>query len=408
MAHRVLRAMIANSLFEHPVTPGEPDLARGAAVARKAAEAGIVLLKNDGGRLPLEGVRRIAVIGGRADLGVLSRGGSSQVIPKGSARFDPPPGAPPWGQGVVYHPDPPLAAIRERAANVAVSFDDGSEPARAAEAARAADVAIVFAGQWATEAMDTSLELPDGQDALIAAVAAAQPSTVVVLQTGNPVLMPWLDQVQAVVEAWYPGSQGGEAIAAVLFGEANPSGRLPITFPAAAADLPHPELPGADLPPVTPRGDPEPFEVDYHEGADVGYRWFARTGAKPLFPFGFGLSYTRFAYRGLEVEGGETLRIGLEVANTGERAGTEVVQLYLEAAPGRDQQRLLGWARVSLEPGEARRVAITAEPRLLADWDIAGHGFRIAGGDYRVFVGPDAATAALRGTAKVDARDRGA
>jgi beta-glucosidase len=399
MAHRYLRSMLACGLFEHPVSPGTPDLAAGAAVARRAAEAGIVLLKNDG-LLPLTNLRRIAAIGGQADLGVLSGGGSSQVVPVGSTRFDPPDGAPRWSAGVFYHPDPPLEAIRDRALNAQVRYSDGGDLGAAAALARDCDVAIVFATEWATEAMDTTLRLPDGQDALIAAVAAAQPRTVVVLETGNPVLMPWLDDVGAVVEAWYPGSEGGKAIAAVLFGETNPCGRLPITFPAAEADLPHPKLAGADLP-VDQHGNPEPFDVEYLEGSDVGYRWFARTGAKPLFPFGFGLSYASFRYGGLQVEGSETIAASFELTNTGDRAGTEVAQLYLAAAPGRAQQRLLGWARATLQPGETRRLTVQADRRLLANWDVAAHAFLIAGGEYRVFVGSDAATTTLEGAANV-------
>lgn len=406
MAHRILRSIIACGLMDDPVTPGEPDLARGADVARRAAEAGIVLLKNDG-VLPLEGVRRIAVIGGKADIGVLSGGGSSQVIPRGSARFDPPEGSPSWSAGVIWHPDPPLAAIRGRAANVEVAFDDGTDPVRAATVARQADVAVVFAVEWATEALDTTLVLPDGQDGLIAAVARAQPKTVVVLETGNPVFMPWLGEVAAVLEAWYPGSQGGEAIAAVLFGETSPSGRLPISFPASADQLPHPKLPGSDLPIVNDRGDTPPFEIRYVEGSDAGYRWFARTGGKPLFPFGYGLSYTTFRYARLEVTGGTTATVSFDVANTGPRAGTETAQVYLAAAPGRTQQRLVGWAQVTLAPGETRRVTVEADRRLLADWNEAAHAFRIAGGTYRFVVGPDAATPALEGEATVDPADLG-
>jgi beta-glucosidase len=393
MAHRTLRAMYACGLFDHPVAPGEPDLAVGARVARRAAEAGIVLLKNDGGLLPLDSPKRIAVIGGHADVGVLSGGGSSQVIPKGSTRFDPPPNAPRWSAGVIYHPDAPLAAIRARAKGAEVVFDDGSDTARAAALAATADLAIVFAVEWATEALDTNLVLPDGQDDLIAAVAAAQPVTVVVLETGNPVFMPWLDAVPAVLEAWYPGSEGGKAITAVLFGDVAPSGRLPITFPASVDQLPHPKLPGSDLPIVNERGDTPPFDIDYVEGADVGYRWFARTGARPLFPFGHGLTYTSFAYADVSVDG---LGVSFEVANTGDRAGTEVAQLYLVAGPGRSQ-RLLGWARVTLEAGERRRVTVTADPRLLADWDAEAHAYVVRGGSHAVAVGPDAATLVLTG-----------
>ncbi|MBL8553533.1 MAG: glycoside hydrolase family 3 C-terminal domain-containing protein [Phenylobacterium sp.] len=393
MAHRYLRSMLACGVFEHPVSNGTPDLAAGAAVTRRAAEAGVVLLKNDG-LLPLEGVRRIAVIGGKADIGVMSGGGSSQVVPQGSTRFDPPPGAPRWTAGVIYQPDPPLEAIRARAANVQVAFDDGADPARAAKLAAESDVAIVFAVEWATEAVDTTLVLPDGQDALIAAVAAANRRTVVALETGNPVFMPWLGDVGAVVEAWYPGSEGGKAIAAVLFGDVNPAGRLPITFPASTEALAHKALPGGDLPIVNDRGDTPPFDVDYVEGADVGYRWYARTGARPLFPFGFGLSYTTFRYANLAMDG---LAASFDVTNAGARTGIEVAQLYLTGAPGRDGQRLLGWARVALEPGETRRVTVDANPRLLADWSLEARAFVIAGGEYRVAVGPDAATRVLEG-----------
>lgn len=404
MAHRTLRAMYACGLFEHPVSVGEPDLAMGSAVARKAAEAGIVLLKNDRGLLPLAGQRRIAVIGGHADVGVISGGGSSQVIPAGSTRFDPPANAPRWTSGVIYHPDPPLAAIQARA-DGQVIFDDGADPARAAALAAGCDAAVVFAVEWATEGLDTTLVLPDGQDALIAAVAAAQPKTVVVLETGNPVFMPWLDAVPAVLEAWYPGAEGGKAIAAVLFGDVNPSGRLPITFPAAVDQLAHPKLPGSDLPIVNERGDTPPFDIDYVEGSDVGYRWFARTGARPLFPFGHGLSYTSFAYAGLETRGRE---ISFEVRNTGERAGVEVAQVYLLASPGRTQQRLIGWARVALEAGERRRVTVTADPRLLADWDADAHAYLIRGGGYGVAVGPDAQTFALEGRLDLEPANLGA
>lgn len=406
MAHRILREVIAKGVMDHPVSPGVPDLVRGAEVTRRAAEAGIVLLKNDGSILPLTSARRIAVIGGRANLGVLSGGGSSQVRPRGSRRFDAPRGAPFWSEGMIYHPDPPLDAIRARAGEAVVTFDDGSNPGRAANVARAADTVVVFVEQWQAEAMDRDLVLPDGQDALIDAVASANPRTIVVLETGNPVLMPWLGKVGAVLEAWYPGTEGGKAIAAVLFGDVNPSGRLPITFPASEEQLPHPKLPGFDLP-VNQRGDPEPFDVEYHEGSDVGYRWFARTGARPLFPFGFGLSYTQFQYANLSVTGGETATVSFDITNTGPCAGRETAQLYLRAAPGRAQQRLLGWTQASLEPGETQRVTITAHRRLLADWDTQAHAFLIAGGDYQLGVGPDAATAALEGAATISAANLG-
>ena len=225
--------------------------------------------------------------------------------------------------------------------------------------------------------------------------AAANPRTVVVLETGGPVAMPWLDRVGGVLEAWYPGALGGEAIARVLFGEASPSGRLPITFPAGEDQLPHPQLPGA--------GAPEGFTVDYPEGSDVGYRWYAKTARKPLFPFGHGLSYTRFRYSGLKVAGGRTLTVSFKVTNTGDRAGIDTPQVYLTRSPGRTQQRLLGWSRTALKPGESRVVAITADRRLLADWDVHAHGWRLGGGAYAIFVGPDAASPALEGASSVSA-----
>jgi beta-glucosidase len=402
MAHRVLRAMFAQGLFEHPVSPGGLDTAADGAVAQRAAEGGIVLLKNDRGVLPLAATaKRIVVIGGRADVGVISGGGSSQVMPVGSKTFPAPKGAPAWGGGIVFHPSPPLAAIKARAKGD-VTFLDGSDPAAAAAAAKGADVVLVFADQWASEGMDVSLTLTDGQDGLIAAVAAANPRTVVVLQTGAPVLMPWAGRVPAIVEAWFPGSRGGEAIARVLFGEVDAQGRLPVSFPASLAQLPRPELPGAKdfvVEGLTNTPPMKPFDIRYDEGSDVGYRWFARTGAAPLFPFGRGLSYTSFRYSGLKVTGGNTLTASFTVTNTGPRAGVDTPQVYLADAPGRKQQRLIGWSKVALKPGESRTVTVTADPRLTANWDETGHGWRVAAGTYHVFVGADAASPSLTGEA---------
>jgi beta-glucosidase len=327
MVHRILRSLFAAGVIDHPLSPGGLDTKADAATARRAADQGIVLLKNQGGLLPLAaGVRRIAVIGGHADIGVLSGGGSSQVIPLGSVSFPPPKGAPVWGGGMVYHPSSPLKAIRARASRAEVVYADGADPAAAAAAARRADVAIVFATQWASEAMDVSLTLPDGQDGLISAVASANPRTVVVLETGGPVLAPWMDQVGAVLEAWYPGAEGGEAIADILYGRVNPSGRLPVTFPAGEDQLAHPKLPGAEQAApegVTVSAAQKPFDADYDEGSDVGYRRFVRTGARPLAPFGRGLSYTHFRYGGLKVKGGRTLTVSFTVTNTGSREGID-------------------------------------------------------------------------------------
>jgi beta-glucosidase len=406
MARRVLRSMFAQGLFEHPVAAGGLDTAADGAVSQAAAEGGIVLLKNDRGVLPLAAsAKKIVVIGGRADVGVMSGGGSSQVMPVGSTTFAAPKGAPSWGGGVVFHPSPPLAAIKARAKGQVV-FNDGSDPVAAAAAAKGADVVVVFADQWASEGMDVSLSLSEGQDGLIAAVAAANPNTVVVLQTGAPVLMPWAGKVPAIVEAWFPGSRGGEAIARVLFGEVDAQGRLPVSFPASLSQLPRPELPGAKdfvVEGLTNTPPMKPFDIRYDEGSDVGYRWFAKTGAQPLYPFGRGLSYTSFRYSGLKVTGGKTLSAAFTVTNTGQRAGVDTPQVYLTDAGGRKQQRLIGWSKAALKPGESRTVTVSADPRLVASWDEPGHGWRIAPGTYRLIVGADAATPKLKGEAKLAA-----
>jgi beta-glucosidase len=257
-----------------------------------------------------------------------------------------------------------------------VTYRDGNTIAAAVAQAKKADVAIVFATKWSTEGEDQAdLSLPHGQDELIKAVTAANPNTIVVLETGNPVDMPWLAQAGAVLEAWYPGARGGDAIASVLFGETNPSGRLPITFPASVGQLPRPAVDGFDT-----------LEPNYNiEGSDVGYRWFARQGLKPLFPFGFGLSYTTFASSGLKVSG---MNASFKLANTGSRAGATVGQLYLVSASGQKRQRLVGFRRVELAPGGSQQVTFSIDPRLLADWKDGG--WSIAGGDYAFALGENA------------------
>ena len=406
MARRYLRSLFATGAVDHPVVAGGLDTAADALVAGRAAEQAIVLLKNDGALLPLAAkARRIAVIGGHANIGVISGGGSSQVIPLGSKTFPKPKGAPQWGGGQVYYPSAPLAAIKARAPSADVVFDDGADPAAAAALAKSADVVVVFATQWSTEGMDIAMALDGQQDELVAAVAAANPRTVVVLETAGPVLMPWRDHVGAIVEAWFPGARGGEAIGKALFGEINPQGRLPATFPASLDQLARPVLPGSDqhiVETLTPSTS-TPFNVVYSEGSDVGYRAYAKSGQTPLYPFGYGLSYTTFRYSGLTVTGGKTLTASFTVINVSNVAGTDTPQLYLAAGPKRTQQRLIGWSKVALKPGEARKVTVTAPARMLANWDTGAHGWRVDGGAYKVFVGPDAATAALKGSAKVAA-----
>lgn len=421
MVHRILRSLIDKGVFDRPAERRETDFEANGAVAQAAAEAGIVLLKNDG-VLPIgAGVRKIAVIGAHADVGVLSGGGSSQVIPIGGAGLEikVTMGLSSAFSQITYHPSAPLAAIRERALNLQVSYDSGTDHKAAAAAAAQADLAIVFADQWATEAEDLpTLSLPNGQDGLIAAVAAANPKTVVVLETGTPVLTPWLEDVQAVLQAWYPGTRGGEAIARILFGEVNPSGRLPISFPRDVADLVRPEIPGMIFgPPVEGKTLPTSFpdvqqhkgrfSVSHPEGADVGYRWFAKTGAKTLFPFGFGLSYTSFAHGAPKAAGGDELIVTFEVTNTGEAAGIDTPQVYafVTGSDGKESQRLIGWARVALAPGETKTVSVTADPRLLANYDVSLPGWRVAQGEIAVAVGSSAEALGPRVEARLNGRN---
>jgi beta-glucosidase len=256
-----------------------------------------------------------------------------------------------------------------------IDFADGVDPAAAARLAADADLAIVFGTQWASESIDVAMQLDGEQDALVAAVAAANPRTVVVLQTGGPVLMPWADSVPAIVAAWYPGRAGGEAVANVLTGEVNPSGHLPVTFPRSLSQLPYP-------------GEPRRGDVVYHEGAAVGYKWFDREGHEPLFAFGHGLSYTRFAFDHLvATRDGDGVVAIVEVTNTGRRAGAEVVQVYVSGQGWEAPRRLGGFARVELQPGETRRVEIPVDPRLLASWFTGRPGWTHAAGAYTVSVG---------------------
>ncbi|WP_445376363.1 beta-glucosidase [Niveispirillum fermenti] len=390
MNRRILHALFANGVFDHPVNVEDHriDYAAHAAITRADAEEGIVLLRNKDGLLPLDaGARRIAIIGGHADKGVMAGGGSSTVFGPGG---NPVPGLGPqhFPGPVVFHANPPLDAIRARNGSAAVRFDPGSDPAAAAALAADSDIAIIFANQWTGEAMDFPLTLPDGQDAVIEAVAKANPRTIVVLQTGGPVFMPWLDRVGAVMEAWYPGTAGGEAIARVLFGEVDASGRLPVTFPKSLDQLPRPKLDGEDLPQDTP------FDVDYHEGAAIGYKWFDKKGLTPLFPFGHGLSYTSFAYKDLTAVQGDdgTLTLSGTVTNTGQRAGKAVPQLYVGPRDGgwEAPKRLAGWQKLDLAPGASAQFSVPVDPRLLAMYDTAGRQWVVTPGRYRVWLGASA------------------
>lgn len=393
---RILRTLFAKGLDRLPAGRTQIDYAANALVARRAAEEGTVLLKNAGGLLPLaRSVRRIAVIGGNADIGVLHGAGSSQVTPVGGfAKVEPIKSGPAANFGRrAYGGAAPLAALRAAMPDADIRWIDGSNPAAAAELARQADVAIVFGEKFSAEAVDSpDLALDFGGDQLIEQVARANSRTVAVLQTGNPVLMPWLERVGAVVALWYPGQQGAEALAGILNGAVNPSGRLPVTFPAGVEQLPNPVLPGSDLPPPDKEiratyginANSRPFAIHYPEGSDAGYRWFDRTSAQPLFAFGHGLSYTSFSYDRVRVRGGKSLTVRFRVTNTGKRAGADVPQVYV-TLPGK-ARRLAGWDKVTLAPGESRMVSITAEPRILASYDAVRRGWTIPAGAVRIEV----------------------
>jgi beta-glucosidase len=420
MVARYLTGLIETGAYDTPVptTAQTPNYARNALVAQRAAEAGIVLLKNEGDLLPVaRTARRILMIGGDADVGVLSGGGSSQVRGVGGAPIEIPlaTGGSASFARITYHASSPFKALKAALPGASVSFMDGRNLNATLDAAKAADLVIVFATQWTTEADDVhDLRLPNQQDALIAAVAAVQPKTVAVLETGGPVTMPWLAQVPAVLQAWYPGQRGGEAIANILTGKVNPSGRLPITFPASESQAPRPRPVGLDRmtaleaqaasdPGAPSAGALPSFPVEYLEGADVGYRWYEKKGQQPLFPFGHGLGYTGFAYRNLAVTGGKRLSVSFEVVNTGKRTGADVPQVYVARDGANTPMRLAAFTRVTLKPGETRRVTLTAEPRILADYDTRLPGWRIAAGTYRVALARDAADRSLLATTTLEA-----
>ena len=386
MVHRILRTEFALGIIDNPPVARPVNPFTGADVAERAAERGIVLLKNDNAQLPLDAssVKSIAVIGAHSDVAVLSGAGSDQVDAAGG-------NAVPGNPRMVWHPSSPLRALRAWAPNSQVTFDPGTDPAAAAKLARASEAAIVFVWQHTSEGRDVpNLSLPDHQDELVSQVAAANPHTVVVLETGGPVIMPWLDKVSAILEAWYPGIRGGEAIARVLFGDVNPSGKLPVTFPKSEADLPHAHVAGMLM---TGSGQPKqqttPFDINYTESLKVGYKWFEAEGKGPLFPFGFGLSYTTFAYSTLEVTQGEALRVSFSVTNTGSRAGEEVAQVYatLPSSAGEPFKRLIGWEKIPLAPGESKTVSLTVDPQYLSIFNVRRGDWELLPGEYEIFVG---------------------
>ena len=413
LVHRIVRTEFAYGIVDDPPRGTIVDPFRGADTAQEIEEQGEVLLKNANAQLPLRAatVKSIALIGSHADTGVLTGGGSAQVDPIGA-------GPARYGGEAAWAPSSPLKAIQAKAPKAKVAYNDGADLAKAAALAKASEVAIVFVNEPTSEGRDmASLTLTNKQDDLVNAVAAANPHTVVVLETGGPALMPWIGKVNAALEIWYPGVRGAEAMANVLFGDVNPSGKLPITFPMSDADLPHPMIPGgrgprpasegASAAPVAApapapgggRAAPRDFDADYMvEGLNVGYKWFDSQNKAPLFPFGHGLSYTTFAYSGLKAT---TDSVSFTVRNTGKRAGMEVAQVYvrLPAAAKEPPQRLVAWEKVQLGVGESKTVTLKLEPKFLSIFNEQKDGWEFLPGEYKFFVGGSSRSTPLTATA---------
>jgi beta-glucosidase len=385
MVRRILRTMFAIGIVDHPPVREAIDYKGHDTDALEAAREGIVMLKNDGPLLPLSlslSLKRIALIGGQAHVGVLSGGGSSQVTPSNGPTVTVPVGGRDLSTRFLdehFFPSSPGKAIAAAAPKSEVLYSPGNFPEDAAALAATADVAIVFVTRHELEGIDIpNLKLPNGQDALVDAVATANPHTIVVLETGNPVAMPWLDKVRAVLAAWYPGQEGGRAIADILFGAVNPSGHLPITFPADERQSMRPALPNLGVEPDTD------VTVNYTEGADVGYRWYRKHGFKPLYAFGYGLSYSVFDYGDFEAIAGKALRVSFSIKNLSARNGADVPQVYLLSAAGQPECRLLGFQRVVLAAGERQVVTLTLDRRLFAHFDEPADRWHVAAGAYRI------------------------
>ena len=414
--------MFRLGIFDRPVALSPIDTARHARLAREIGEQSAVLLKNAGGLLPLDAkaIRSVALIG-QADYATKAVagccGGSSDVIPFATVKpLD----------GIRHA----LAELKSTAmATLTVVANDNANLADAVAAARGADVAIVLAGTLSEEGRDlASNALPNNQDAIIAAVAAANPRTVVVLKDNASSLLPWIDAVPAVLEAWFPGQADGDVVARLLFGLATPSGHLPVTFARRAADLPVTTLrqwPGVDSAGKPPRIDAPgmgmtaggPYTVEYSEGLRIGYRWFDAQAIAPLFPFGHGLSYTTFAISDLAVsprvaDGTRPITVEFTVRNTGRRRGAEVPQVYvgLPASAGEPPKRLVGFEKVWLDPDQRRRVRVVIDPRAanhpLGVWDSVAQSWVVPNGEYRIQVGRSATDAALADTVTVRTASR--
>jgi beta-glucosidase len=378
----LLRTLFAYGFMDRPAFPDDDHInfAKHETVGMKMEERGMVLLKNNG-LLPLHlsKLRSIALIGPQARI-YDNGSGTDDVIPE---RFD-----------------TPMSAFRDRVGSrMKLKYDDGSDTTSAAATAKSADVAIVFASDNEGEDREKVAPTVDGsapnsmqptnQTALINAVAAANKHTIVVLQTGDPVVTPWRNKVAAMIETWYPGEAGGAALAHVLFGDVDPGGRLPVTFPASTNEYPTSNDATAN----------NGLEVTYNEGVFVGYRWYDENHVTPAYPFGFGLSYTTFRYSALHINGA-TVRV--TVTNTGRRTGIAVPQLYLglpspSSSVQQPPRQLKGYRSVRLKPGQHVRVTFPLDERAFSYWDVTTNGWRVARGCYRVYVGSSSRAVALRG-----------
>jgi beta-glucosidase len=408
---RILRSMFATGVVDDPPQKSVVDVVGGFEVAQRIAEQSTVLLKNANAQLPLDAtkIHSIAVIGPHADVGMISGGGSAQVDPPGGNAIMPPGKGNTHWQDHIWFPTSPLKSIHAKAPGANVQFDSGADPAAAAALAKSADVAIIFAHEWESEGMDLdSLSLPDNQDELIAKVAAANPHTVVVLETGTAVTMPWADQVSGILEAWFAGSRGAEAVANILFGDVNPSAKLPMTFPRSEADLPHPTV--VKPPKITTDADRQgwkriagglpAFQVTYDEGVKVGYKWYDAENKPVLFPFGFGLSYTTYSYSNLKVTPGKNPHVTFTVTNTGNRAGAEVAEVYasLPAAAAEPPKRLVGWSKLKLNAGESKEVSVEVDPKYLSIFNVEKNAWQLLPGDYGFMVGGSSQSLPLKET----------
>ncbi len=421
---RIASTMFRRGIFEHPPAVSGPEVntvnattRESLATATEVAQQGTVLLKNQGGILPLEDRpgQRIAVIGDAATAA------GAALANQG------------YGSGHVtlfgYHDAAaPLDAITARAARAGgvVTYASGAVLGDAVATAAAADVAVVLVNDVTIESVDrpdmtarsgtcsfvpivpgsifdpstasgSCAYSPVDQDALVAAVAAANPRTVVVVQSGGPVSMPWVGRVPGIVENWLPGQVDGDALAPMLFGDVNPSGKLPVTFPVAVEDGPlrsTRQYPGVRDSSGVPR-------VSYSEGLLVGYRWYDAKHIAPLFPFGHGLSYTSFRYSRMRVAKIKSgYRVTARVTNTGERAGAEVAQVYVSnpRSTGEPPKQLKGFDKVDLRPGESKTVSVRLNRRSFATWSTRQHRWTVAPGRYVVRVGGSSRSLPLSAT----------